>query len=95
MKKYTLYHVSEGTLFEASDTQPGQQFYLAAEVDARIAEHTKDWEDAAKERVQHLGRITELEKALREAIKWNWHTHAPPQSAEALVSNALMVSETN
>lgn len=38
MKKYTLFHVSEGTLFEASDTQPGQQFYLASEVDARIAE---------------------------------------------------------
>lgn len=40
MQKYTLYHVSEGTLFEASDTQPGQHFYLASDVDARIADST-------------------------------------------------------
>lgn len=38
--------------------------YDAAEVDGRIAEHAKDWEDAAKERVRHLARIAELAKAL-------------------------------
>lgn len=45
------------------------KFYLIAPVDALIAEHIKDWEDAAKERVQHLTRIAELEKAVNRGIE--------------------------
>lgn len=34
-------------------------------------------------------RIAELEKALQEAIKWNWGRHAPPADVEAAVNKAL------
>lgn len=71
------YHVHPENLWP--DTPNFTPVYLASEVDARIAEHSKDWDDAAKERVRHLARIAELEKELLERgghkqdcpISWN------------------------
>jgi hypothetical protein len=42
-----------------------ESVYLASDVSTLIAEQNRNWDDAAKERVQHLTRISELEKALR------------------------------
>lgn len=57
------------TAADPDDRRQLTAYYLASEVDARIAEHDKDWEEAAKERVQHLTRIAELEKAVNRGIE--------------------------
>lgn len=92
MQKYIAYEIfvtnEYGAAVAGTHTDEPRGIYLASDVDARIAEHNKDWEDAAKERVQHLTNIAELEKALRDAIVWNWAewtSHDPKNPPAELV----------
>lgn len=70
MKKYTLYHVSEATLFEAdgNGTLPGQQFYACDEADAELAAKRDTINAAAEGIAQRDARIAELERAIRWAL---------------------------
>lgn len=47
-------------------------YYLASEVDAKFAEYDQDNVGLSEAVVKLGARITALEKALAEAMEWNW-----------------------
>ena len=84
MKKYTLYHVSDATLFEAdgNGTLPGRQFYDASDVEAERLILTGD-------NINLRARIDELEQAARAVVD-RWGTpHWKDVPATAGYINAL------
>jgi hypothetical protein len=96
VKKYQIRHDETCSVLHEFIGECAPSFapvYLASDADARII----DLEGAFNASTLLSGevieernkRIAELEKALREAIRWNWNKHAPSAEVEAQVNKAL------
>lgn len=64
-----------------------------AELEQSSLELRDSFNAVCNRRDELVATNAELEKALREAIKWNWAKYAPPAEAEMIVNKALGVTE--